>query len=362
MIPADMRWSDLFAWWRPTGSYTDEIWRARAELGLEGDAGGPEGAIGWIDGIEISMCVGTAPLLGDRMVELRGPQSEQDTRFAVGAAEPLGPGEPGSTGDPLFDAVVAAHPCPGHPGALRWLALADPATRSLLTQAVRAGASWTGRRWVIRFEPPARPTAAQLVAAARTVARVHPRWSWAWQREVRAAILERVKDPVPGVRRRAIKVAMEHGWTGQADLASALTDYDPGVRLAVAMALDKWDVVLDLARTGTRTWRVRAAMVLARRSPRPEIREELEQVLIAALPDPELAEVAALALADVGSALALGPLLTATPPEARSAARVAAQRIRHRSPPAGSLALAQGQDGALSLSGEPGALSESKGR
>jgi hypothetical protein len=356
-----MRWSDLFAWWRTTGSCTDEIWRAREKLGLEGDAGSPDGAIGWVDRIEISLRVGGIPRVGERVVELRAPQSEHDTRFEVGQAKPIGPTDPGSTGDPLFDTVVAARARPAHPGAVRWLALADPTTRALLTQAVRAGACWTGRRWVIRFVPPVHPTAAQLVAGARALARVHPRWTWAWQRELREAILERVKDPVPGVRRRAIKVAMQHGWAGEADLASALTDYDPGVRLAVALALDKWDVVLDLARTGTRTWRVRAAMVLARRSPSPEVREELEQVLIAALPDPELAEVAALALADVGSSLALGPLLTATPPEAREAARVAAARIRHRSPPAGSLALAQGTSGALSLAQGPGALSKVKG-
>jgi hypothetical protein len=246
---------------------------------------------------------------------------------------------------------------------VRWLALADPTTRTLLTQGVRAGAQWTGRRWVVRFVPPVHPTAAQLVSSARLLSRVHPRWVWALQRELRPAILERVKDPVPGVRRRAIKVAMEHGWATETELTSALTDYDPGVRLAVALALDKWDVVLDLARTGTRTWRVRAAMALARRSPLPEVRGELEQVLIAALPDPELSEVAALALADVGSPLALGPLLTATPPEARAAARVAADRIRHRCPPAGSLALAQGEGGELSLApAQDGELSQTSTR
>lgn len=349
-IYTTMVWCDLLSWWNAR-QHADELWNARSILSLEGDAGSPEGAIGWIRGVEISMRVAIERHLGVRVIEIRGPHNDHDTGVLVSIACSTSAGaaeQESATGDPSFDDIVAIRAPP-----LLWIAAADPHIRQLLLRAVRSGARWDGHRWRARFVAPAHPTASQLVDAARAITDVQVRWCSALQREPRAAVLARISDPVPGMRRRAIKVAMEHGWVEEADLTKALADYDPGVRLAAACAICAWDVVIDLVRRGSRTWRVRAAVTLARRAPHLGVREEIEGVLIRALPDPELAELAALALADIGSPAALSALMNAAAPEARLVARVAAARIRTRSAPAGALSLAT-CDGALSLSNSGG--------
>src|SRR5688572_30600226 len=111
-------------WWGRR-ERTDEVSWAATALGLEGDPGSPEGAIGWLEGIEVSLRVALDAERKTRVVELRGPASAD-----AGASIALGPatgGKEGPTGDPAFDAVVAVRSPPP-----LWLAAADPLTRSVL--------------------------------------------------------------------------------------------------------------------------------------------------------------------------------------------------------------------------------------
>ena len=94
-------------------------------------------------------------------------------------------------------------------------------------------------------------------------------------------------------------------------------------------ALGRWEILLDLVRQGSRTWRVRAArMLVQRRAPLREAdRGLLEDVALGALQDPELSESAAELLVAVGSPRALQGL-EALASTGSKAARMAANQAR----------------------------------
>jgi hypothetical protein len=167
-------------------------------------------------------------------------------------------------------------------------------------------------------------------------------------------------DRAPGVRRHALGVLGERGLATPRVLVPSLEDLDPELRLSVATRLGAWSVVADLMRTGSRTWRVRAAAELAAVPGRigEADRRPLQDVLAGALADPELATTAAEILGRIGDPTVLPALVDASlQGPSREAARAAADAVRERhAHAAGGLALATSEGGGLSVAESAGTL------
>jgi hypothetical protein len=279
-------------------------------------------------------------------IEVCGPTSEAPKGLIVmaGARGPL-------TGDPLFDQEVWT----GGVDETELLALADPETRKRLVEAVMAGVLHEHGTWKAMLTG-RELTARTLVRAARALAAAHPALLQAAGRDVRAAVSSRLRDPSAGVRRRALAVMLERGWTEPATLSALLEDLDPEVRLMAAVASGQWEVLLAMVEKGSRTWRMRAAQgLLERGAPLDERgRAIVEDAALDLLGDDELSEAAAGLLGLVGRPSAMGPLAEL----GGAAAQAAREAIRARHAlQAGGLALAA-DEGGLSLAGQAGRVSK----
>ena len=294
-------------------------------------------AVGEVEGVEIQLQVEWGVFgreLSLRILEplQSGLELGPEPTFALDDA---------SFGDPTFDRVVRI--TSGHPA--RALAVLDPATRERVTAAVGQGArlgpdGWV-RTWLVSDDLPSGP---DLVRVVRAVARAHVALARACSRASLDAILERLRsDRAAGVRRRALRVLMASGHGTSERLAPSLQDLDPELRLEVATLLGAWDVVTELARSGSRTWRVRAAERLAEVPGRipAGAHDIVQDVLLGALTDPELALVGADGLLRIGDLRTLPGLdAAAASGPAREPARAAAAAIRARhAHSAGGLAL-----------------------
>ncbi|MEQ1507605.1 MAG: hypothetical protein ABMB14_35570, partial [Myxococcota bacterium] len=271
--------------WRRLARADETLNRAIAALRFEGDPDPPSWAGGEVDGTPLVLQV------VDAGIELRGPVEARTSAVTFdGEVQWRSPVDP-VLGEHAFDAVVRIRTV----DELRLLAALDPSTRDAVAAAVRAGARWTGTGWVAVF---AREALAvdEVVAAARAIGRAHRCLARSRARPPIAAVVERLQhDRAVGVRRRALAVLLRHNAVTVERVRPSLGDIDPELRITAAEALGAWDVLLEVVRTGTRTWRVRAATTLARVAVPigPDDRAAVRDVLLAALDDPEVGAVAA---------------------------------------------------------------------
>lgn len=312
-------------------------------------------AVGEVEGVQIQLKLEWTVFGRELALRVMEPLH---TGLALGP-EPTFSLDEASFGDPTFDRVVRV--TSGDPA--RALAVLDPATRERVAAAVGQGAllgpdGWS-RTWLLGD---AEPTGAELVRVVRAVARAHLAVARACSRKSLAGTIERLRsDRAAGVRRHALRVLLASGQATSERLAPSLRDLDPELRLDVATRLGAWDVVAELARTGSRTWRVRAAERLAAAEGRipTGAYDAVQDVLVGALTDPELAVGAAEALGRIGDPRALPSLgAAAASGPAREPARAAAARIRARhAHSAGGLSLPDdGETGRLSLAAGDGRL------
>lgn len=349
-----------WAWWqnRPAPQlWTKGILEGLEKLGLRPDAFGATSAEGPVEGVELHLAVRWMDHGRELTLRVLEPLTSD---LALAPEASAGSAQDLRVGDPVFDRVVRV--TSGDPA--RALAILDPATRDLVTTAVSNGARLTPdgwvRTWLVTTDAPWGP---EVARTARAVARAHLAIVRALPRRPIEGTVERLRsDRSPAVRRHALEILGERGLATRKVLEPSLADLDPELRLSVATRLEAWDVVRELVRTGSRTWRVRAAAQLAAEPGRipPGAHDELVDVLIAALTDPELATVGADVLARIGGPQVIPALTEAAasgPVAAREAARTAAAAVRARhAHAAGGLALAADAEiGALSVA-EPGRL------
>ncbi|MEZ4240177.1 MAG: hypothetical protein R3F59_29295 [Myxococcota bacterium] len=252
------------------------------------------------------------------------------------------------TGDPQFDGVVRA--VPEEPA--RAVALLDGHTREIVAEAVRLGARFDGR-WEVRRAG----SDEGLAAAVRAVARAHRALVSCLARGD-VSLVERLhRDQSPGVRRQALAALLASNGATPARLRPCLQDVDLDVRLTAAQRLGEWPVLVEVARTASRSWRVRAARTLALvgASLDAEDAAVVRTVLEQALEDPAHAASAAEGLGAVGTVGSIAALTRAErggSVRVRAAATRALAKLRGRlGDITGALSLADGEGGELS---EPG--------
>ncbi|MCA9490717.1 MAG: hypothetical protein KC621_12390, partial [Myxococcales bacterium] len=167
-----------------------------------------------------------------------------------------------------------------------------------------------------------------------------------------------------GVRARALDLLVQRGLADRETLLDRCRDVDVNIRLLAARALgpDGAETLAAQMRTGSRTVRVRAASALGESAQlAPELVQEVEDCLTAALPDPELVHVALLGLTRHGTVRSVEPLKRAVAEartaEARSFARQVLEAVRARLDPtaSGGLSLVEHDTGALSEAADPAA-------
>lgn len=263
---------------------------------------------------------------------------------------PVAPGAPrihaatggamATTGDPRFDtacAVTAASAA----AALAWL---GPRVRCTSQIATALGARLDGRWHATVGDPSALDRVVLAVARATRALQYPPEGRVDELLEHRATT-----DPDPSVRVRAIELLGQRTGISEA-LASELipTPY-PSVRFAIGRAGGPGGrrALIGLMRDGSPRWRARAAIALAAMGPGDDV-ALVEQCLLAALSDPELAEAAADALVGIATPRLLCAL-AATPDQGRAVRRVRASILGRYPAPAPTVQLAELTDGGAAL-------------
>jgi hypothetical protein len=255
------------------------------------------------------------------------------------------------TGDPVFDGAVRVQT----EAPAQAMSVLEARIREAAAEAVRAGAEFTGQRWEARLSAAPSPIGARLLTVARAIGRAHALLADRLA-QPEATVLDRLHhDRVPGVRRQALALLLAQNGATAARLGPCLTDIDPDVRVTAAERLGAWPVLVEVVRTGSRSWRVRAATTLARvgaslpAGDAALVREVLER----ALRDEALASAAAEGLGSIGTTASMPHLVHAAragPLRARAAARRSVQKLRARlGDSAGGLSLAEGSGGELSV-------------
>ena len=252
-------------------------------------------------------------------------------------------------GEPRFDTVARVR-C-GNPA--QGIALLSQAARDAIVVALRHRAAFRSGGWVAEL-PASGVTSVDLIELSEAMVAAQVALEAGLRQEVAEGLAQRLRDDrAPGVRLHALRLLIERGLASPELLTEATGDLDPAVRLAAASALGPAGrpILEQLVRTGSRTWRLEAALTLSEGELEPELQVRVEDTLIAALGDPELAERAAIVLGSVGSprvAAALRAAARAGP--ARAAARRALAEIKERVDPAiiGAVSLSLASGGELS--------------
>ncbi len=247
-------------------------------------------------------------------------------------------------------------------------ALLDAPTRDALAGAAQLGAGFADERLTLRA-PCAEWTPAQVSKAVRATLRAHGalRGRLAAVRADPRAALNAVArtDRTAGVRLRCLDLLVRAGAAEVATLRSRAEDVDVSVRLLAAQALgpDGHPSLERLARTGSRTVRVRAAAQLATAATlAPDRAALVEDTFLAALDDPELVRAALLGLARRGTARSVPTLRASIARERRAEIRRLAEdalgaiRSRLDASAAGGMSLAEDPGGDLALAAAAGAL------
>lgn len=247
-------------------------------------------------------------------------------------------------------------------------ALLDAPTRDALAGAAQLGAGFADERLTLRA-PCADWTPAQVSKAVRATLRAHGalRGRLAAVRADPRAALNAVArtDRTAGVRLRCLDLLVRAGAAEVATLRSRAEDVDVSVRLLAAQALgpDGHPSLERLARTGSRTVRVRAAAQLATAATlAPDRAALVEDTFLAALDDPELVRAALLGLARRGTARSVPTLRASLARERRAEIRRLAEdalgaiRSRLDASAAGGMSLAEDPGGDLALAAAAGAL------
>lgn len=321
-----------------------------------------DNAHGAVDGVPLKVAVERTARRGVSGVVLSLP-AVPDTGLTLGPeslATHLAAAVTGgdlTLGEQRFDDIVRVHAA----DVARALSLLDGKARDAVIAAVTAGGVFTDDRWTLsRGAGPLGVRLDGLGAAVRALVVAHRALS-APQRA--ADVYERLRtlcrsDRSAWVRNRALRELTLAGQADEALLIALDSDLDGGVRLEALRARGERgrDGLMRLMADGSRTWRVRAAVTLAQLGPGTAL-NQVEDVLVGALADPELGEPAADALGLVGTPRCIGALAAADGGAARQAVRRALIAVRSRVPSeaTGGLALAVGpSDGGLSLAGGDG--------
>ncbi len=237
---------------------------------------------------------------------------------------------------------------------LRLQSLLTPAARDAIAAAVQRGAAFHEGRWRARFPPGHVPDAQALGRVAKALAVAYAELATAIRDDPTEALLRQARsDRTASVRLAALALLLERQLATHDLLVEATRDLDPGVRLAAAEALgfDGRPALLEMARTASRTWRVRAAIALAHPPLSAEELAAIHDTLTAALDDSELAKQAAATLGRVGEARAIPPLQRAAdsgPARIEASRALAAVRARLVPGTAGQLSLVEAAGGELS--------------
>jgi hypothetical protein len=275
-------------------------------------------------------------------------------------------------GEPRFDTLLRVQA----PHELEARALLDGPTRDAVFAAAELGAGLDDGRVGVRADC-TNLTAPQILKTVRAAVRAHAalRARLAAVRADPVAALNALAraDRAAGVRLRVLDHLVRSGLAERETLRVRAEDVDPGIRLLAAHALgaDGHAALEKLARTGSRTIRVRAAAHLAESNQLPPDRQQLvEDTFLAALDDPELVRTALLGLGRRGTARAVLPVRDlaagerlvgdgAPQAEIRRLADgvLASIRARLDASASGGVSLAPELGGDVAIASSPGALS-----
>jgi len=229
------------------------------------------------------------------------------------------------------------------------LALLDDSARSRIRKAIGLGATFDDDQWRLSADQIADDG---LEQALRVVSRAHRSLELPATPEALRGRLEAraTADVSAGVRHQALQVLVRRGLARDALLARCESDLQPAVRLTASRARGaKGQPGLEkLLATGSRTWKLEAAVSLAELCDGDHA--EAGAALMAALEDPDQVERAAEALARFGTPRLLPEMgaVHARVPHAAIARAMASLRARGEPTEAGALALAD-EGGQVSL-------------
>jgi hypothetical protein len=294
------------------GTPDDAGWEAVKQLRLSVPNDRYWPATGKVDGIRVELEVSSlsAEVGARRHLAVRlYPTVPASLRLRLESTHWVG-GEELVVGETRFDDLFHV----STQNELETRALFDQPTREALAAAGALGADFTDGRWWLRAESTTW-SADQIVKAVRALVRAHHalRKRLDVVREAPAAALNRIaaEDRTAGVRLRALEHLLRAGRAERDVLRGRTEDVDVNVRLLAAHALgvDGHAVLERLARTGSRSVRVRAATHLAASNLlAPALATLVEDVFLVALDDPELVKSALLGLTRRGTARAVVPL------------------------------------------------------
>ncbi len=243
------------------------------------------------------------------------------------------------------------------------LALLDDTARSRIRKAISLGATFDDDRWRLSADQIGDDG---LEKALRCVSRAHRSLELPVTPEALRARLEAraTADVSAGVRHQALQVLVRRGLARDALLERCESDLQPAVRLTASRArgAEGQPGLEKLLATGSRTWKLEAAVSLAELCDGEHA--EAETALLAALEDPDQVERAAGALARFGTPRLLPEMGAAhtRAPHAAITRAMASLRARGEPTEAGALALAdEGGQVSLAAAGE-GRLSETVDR
>jgi hypothetical protein len=278
--------------------------RSDARLALKGLGFRPQGDgtfTNTIDGVRITAHMERGLLNGD-VVVLRGPTLAPSCP-KLRSVDPL---NDIAIGDHDFDETVHVRAVSAEVA----VAYLDDEARNACHTALRLGATLNGA-WIARVYI---DRVGNLLAVANAIACASTALTLPESASVRTRLCSTAQhDRQTGVRVRAIELLAANGGV-PASLAEQLSATPtPEVRYAVGKlggAIGR-RALFGLLTTGSRCWRIRAAIDLAQEQ--RDVHEDLiEQVLIDALDDDELADAAATALIPIASPRVL-PAIAARP-------------------------------------------------
>ncbi|MCB9686204.1 MAG: hypothetical protein H6738_22870 [Alphaproteobacteria bacterium] len=238
-------------------------------------------------------------------------------------------------------------------------ALLDGPARDAVVAAVEAGLRFEDGVWFVETVAVSWDED-KLTQMLRAVARAQGALAQAAQRvrDVPSGLrIVARTDRHAGVRARALDLLVQRGIADRDTLLDRCRDVDVNVRLIAARALgpEGADTLAEQMRSGSRTIRVRAASALGESAQlRAELVQEVEDCLMAALPDPELVHLALLGLTRHGTGRSVEALKRAVAEapngEARAFARKVLEAVRARLDPtaSGGLSIVEHDHGGLS--------------